>query len=451
MLLINQTKPYRHNPTSGLVSTTSQYPPHLTQVAKPLSVMEVEKDADENFRHKSAALLHQATSLGHTGVGPLDDWGVLKAEERLAEANRRIRLLQGEAAQLDAMRQQQLMSGEEEILGVKRKLLDDWEAREREWERRKENELRSMKVQESILHEREQHLIALEERAEAQLLQAEEDFALRRRELEDENSRFIVNTETRLREELRREMEPAMRSDLTIQLTSKVTNEIREELQHEFMRMCEAMREEVDAARARLRVEMEQELTPVIEQRLFLELKTRAEQDVHATVLGQLRDANHATQLLRDELTQALDQRDRSQAETASLRQEVVGLQAQNRKFASEIANLQASAKDYNKLQQQLVTLEAEHALLQQAAAGVLQQAGRSSRPQASPEHKNVSPRRGAGRGGGGASVTHPTPMLHSLADLSAMIDRGSKHPESRTPTMQVWPPRLLPNGGVVC
>ena len=443
------------------LSSGAGVPPHAHAgggYSKPLSVLEVERDADASFLHKSQAVLRMASASG--GVGPLDDWAVRRAEDRLGEANRRIRIVQAEAAQLDSLRQQQLASGEEEILKVKRRLLDEWEGREREWERRKEAELRSLKMQEAVLLEKERNLTELEEQAERQLAAQEDAVQHREKRAEEDRIAWVADTERRLRQELRREMEPQMHRELEKELAQRITHEIREELQQEFLRLCQQMKEDVDAARVRLRAEIEQELTPVIEQRVFQDCKGRAEQDVHAMVLTQLRDANHATQLLKEELASALDARDRAHAENQSMRTELTAARNNLRNAASDGQRLREATQEAAQLRAQLGTLEAEHALLQQAAAGVLKQArtgppppqggvGESAEATA---RRNVSPPREVTR----TAHAPGSPFLQSLAER---LDGGglpARYPPSHATAAgaaspHAWPPRLLPGGGVMC
>ena len=237
--------------------------------ARSPALLELDETADANYQHKA----RNATTL--VALEPTSDWTLRNAEGRLADADRRVRLMQAEATQLDALRKQQLMAGEEEVLHLKRKLLDEWEAREREWELRKSEELRNMKMKEAKLEEQSERLRDLERRSDEQLRKQEETMKRRMMEAESENTKFIQQLESRMKRELRAELEPELRDEIERELTHKISNEVKVELQREFQRMCEAMRIEVTNARERLAVELERELEPQIEARLTHQIKVR--------------------------------------------------------------------------------------------------------------------------------------------------------------------------------
>ncbi|KAJ9472424.1 hypothetical protein DIPPA_34929 [Diplonema papillatum] len=395
-------------------------------------LMELDQQADENYRHKVSG----STQL--LPVQSIPDWSIRHAEDRLADADRRVRLLQSEAEQLDALKKQQLLASEEEVLRLKRKLLDDWEAREREWEARREEELRNIKLKEAMLDEQQQRLSELEDKLEHAMKDEDDKARSRTQIIELEHARFMATAEDRLRVELRNLLEADLRRELEMELTHRITAEIKHELQREFAHMCETMRKEVQHARNRMAAELERELEPSIEQRLLQQLyptvRVKVEQEVHQTVLHQLKEANAATQLLRDELTTALDDRDRYVAELDRMKQELGTARGDLRQSKLDMANQQG---EIDMLRNQLANLDAEHRLLQQAATGVLQQA-KQAKPQRVNETNRMSP---------------PRPrdtLVHHLNDAKARS--GSYQPRSAGGSpAEPWPPQILPGGGILC
>eukprot|EP01059_Diplonema_ambulator_P025381 TRINITY_DN42418_c0_g1_i1.p1 TRINITY_DN42418_c0_g1~~TRINITY_DN42418_c0_g1_i1.p1 ORF type:complete len:445 (+),score=168.30 TRINITY_DN42418_c0_g1_i1:89-1423(+) len=382
-------------------------------------ITDAEKDVDENFKHKLAQSGTHLLPIQH-----VPDYSVKHAEERLRDADRRVRMLQAEAETLETLRKQQLMAAEEEVLRLKRKLLDDWEDRERDWEKRREEELRNIKMKEAMLDEQQQRLSELEDRQE-RMLQENEERLRQKDALQDaENRMFLQKLEERMRRELRQMIEPELRDEIERELTHRITGDVKEELQREFARMCETMRVEVQKARERVRSEVEREMEPIIEARLYQQVTTRIEQELHDTVLKQLKDANSATQMLKDELSAALDDRDRNMAEAATLRRELQNAQNTIQKLEKDLKNAENEtfARDT-----QLAALQKEHALLQQAANSVLQQA-RASQKQPQPQPQ--------------PHLQHPPPSPQ-YAQLSP-----PRHPQRQT---IMWPPQLLPGGGVAC
>eukprot|EP01064_Diplonema_japonicum_P010342 TRINITY_DN17601_c0_g1_i2.p1 TRINITY_DN17601_c0_g1~~TRINITY_DN17601_c0_g1_i2.p1 ORF type:complete len:386 (+),score=139.75 TRINITY_DN17601_c0_g1_i2:228-1385(+) len=382
-----------------------------TLKARSQLITETERDVDENYKHKQTESGTHLIPIQH-----VPDWSVRQAEERLRDADRRVRMLQAESETLETLRKQQLMAGEDEVLKLKRKLLDDWEDRERDWEKRREEELRNIKTKEAILDEQQQRLSDLEDRAERQLMENEEKQRRKEAQMDMDNRRFVQSLEDRARRELRQMMEPDLREEIERELTHRITGEVKDELQREFARMCDTMRAEVQKARDRVRAEVERELEPIIEARLYEVVRTKVEQELHETVLLQLKDANSATQMLRNELAGSLDDRDRNMAEAAALRRELQNAQNTIQMLQKDLKTAQAQVLEKDK---QLAGLEHEHQLLQQAANSVLQQAKIPTQPpfDPRPQYNNLSPPR-----------THQQPH-----------------------TGTAWPPQLLPGGGVTC
>eukprot|EP00755_Sulcionema_specki_P025704 Sspe_Gene.83919::Locus_55065_Transcript_1_1_Confidence_1.000_Length_1708::g.83919::m.83919 len=285
-------------------------------------------------------------SLSHTSL----EQAARAAEARLAEAEQRVQATQAEAAQLETLRRHNLALAEEEAVRMKRKVLEELEEREREWERHKEEELRKMKMKEAQLEEMEERLRRAEREHQAELQQADEELKRRALQTEEARRRTTQALEDRLRKELFAELEPRIRVDLEKELTARITNEVQEELHREFQRMCETMKVEVERARERMEVEMERALEPRVEARLLPVLKARVESETQQSILEQLQEASTATQLLKEELRGALDERDRTademearhqiyQQEVDSLRKELETEKAASRSIASELAS----------------------------------------------------------------------------------------------------------------
>eukprot|EP01063_Lacrimia_lanifica_P030621 TRINITY_DN4894_c0_g1_i1.p1 TRINITY_DN4894_c0_g1~~TRINITY_DN4894_c0_g1_i1.p1 ORF type:complete len:606 (+),score=255.13 TRINITY_DN4894_c0_g1_i1:136-1818(+) len=325
---------------------------------RPVPALEMDDTADENYRHKVA----QSHGALHGDGWRPNDYMIRRAEDRLAEADKRVRLLHSEAEQLDKLKRQQLAVAEEDVLAMKRKLLDDWEQRERAWEKRREEELRNLKMKEGLVDEQHQRLKEIERQQQEQMRQQEDDQRQRMRALEKQNKDILEETEQRMRRELYHD--PDLRQLIEDDVTCRVAQEVREELQIEFGRLCETMRAEVQAARDRMRSELERELVPQIEQSLYLDLKARCEQEVHQRVLGQLREANQATQLLKDELQGAVAERQRAETDAANLRKEKAALEQQ----AHRAQELAGTAEELERTRHALAALQKEHELLQNAA-----------------------------------------------------------------------------------
>eukprot|EP00756_Hemistasia_phaeocysticola_P012887 Hpha_TRINITY_DN15235_c5_g2::TRINITY_DN15235_c5_g2_i1::g.67892::m.67892 len=246
------------------------------------------------------------------------------------------------------VRQEEDRLRQDELLRRKRRLLDDWEAREREWEAHREEELRWLRNKETQLRSQETRVTEAERIHDERLRELDEHFARKKAATDEQRKRMTELLEQTLRAEVEETVTPEVIVELQNELGVGIAEEVRLKLRGDFDRMCAAMKGEVDRARAHIRDQLEQTLRPQVEAALHASVCREVEAEVQEEMLATLRSASEAAHQLRVELQSAADERDRARAETEeisgahrraveSLTAEAAGSKAQTEAFREQI------------------------------------------------------------------------------------------------------------------
>ena len=283
------------------------------------------------------------------------------AEERLLETEKRVR---HESELAEVQRRQREEASELEAIHMKQSVLTELEQKEKNHSERVQREQQTLDDERMQLASREGRLKVAEAEYQDEVLKCDLDIKRRSLQSEEARRRTTQALEAKLRIELAQELEPQLRLTIEREVTHSVTQKVEADLRIEFNKVCQTMKEEIEAARRKMEIEIEAALTPKIEAALRPVLAAEAEQMIQESIVIQLQETSDAVVRLRNELQLCVDERDRMAADSSTreieLKSEIDRLTAM---LIAEQERGQALALDVTTFTERLKSFEQERKL----------------------------------------------------------------------------------------
>eukprot|EP01062_Namystynia_karyoxenos_P079609 TRINITY_DN8428_c5_g1_i1.p2 TRINITY_DN8428_c5_g1~~TRINITY_DN8428_c5_g1_i1.p2 ORF type:complete len:562 (+),score=214.72 TRINITY_DN8428_c5_g1_i1:74-1687(+) len=265
-----------------------------------------------------------------------------------------------EDPQLVAQREE----AQQELERLRERLADEQRQREDAWREERGRLRQSVEQRDAELRQKRDALAAKEAAFAEEQDRRNEELQQRTLGTEGARRRTAQALEATLRREMRETVLERASGEAERVLEERYTREAQGELEREFDIFRRRMRDEMERSRAGMEEEVLQMLQASVEQRLERALRPNVAQRVRGAVAQQLRDAEVASHLLREELRAALGDRESAQAGLAAAREAAAAAEQRGREAVCEARGAaHAAAEELAAEQEQIQRWEEQRKL----------------------------------------------------------------------------------------